>query len=200
MPYVYRTNEIRGNGTAIVALITGLIGMIMTVVTGWIPIVGFFLILLPAALAIIFGFVGRAQARAGAPHGAKAVAGLTCGFVALLLTALMQLCWGLAIGGVVISAAEIAEQTGGIEELKGVGQEIQQRVQAEWTRMKAEFPEIEIDEDPSVPDSSSPSCLNDGGGTSCEEPVRDHRNESQHESEAPANNSWDEPPAEQIVI
>jgi hypothetical protein len=201
MPYVYAhaAHEIRGNGTAIVALITGLLGMVMTVVTGWIPIVGFFLMLLPSVLAIIFGFVGRAQARAGAPHGAKAVAGLTCGFVALLLTVLMQLCWGLVLGGVVISAAEMAEQVGGIDELQDAGQEIQQRVQAEWTRINAGFPEREIeivDEEGVAP---QPSGQNEAPAGDNGAPALEHKNESQQDGNPPAKGFLDGQ-AEQVII
>jgi hypothetical protein len=147
MSYTYAdsTPRIRGNGTAIVALITGLIGIILTVVTGWIPIVGFFLILLPSVLAIIFGAVGKSQAKAGAPHGAKAAAGLACGLVAILLTVLMQLCWGVAIGGVVISGADRPELAPPEAVAEDIGIAIDQRIQAEWERMKALYPEIEIE-------------------------------------------------------
>jgi hypothetical protein len=162
MPYVYvqATPQVRGNGSAIAALVTGLVGLVLTVVTGWIPFVGFFLILLPTMLAIIFGMVGKAQARRGAPYGATATAGLTCGFIGLLLTALMQACWGLLIGGMVMSASEVDEDTAAVEEVSyETHQEIQRRLEAEWARMQAGFPELEIEiDEPDAPlDSTAPS-------------------------------------------
>src|SRR5262245_37696897 len=148
MPYVYvqTPHPVRGNGLAIAALITGLIGLVLTVATGWIPIVGFFLMLFPSVLAIIFGLVGKAQARRGASHGGAAAAGLTCGFVALLLTSLMQLCWGVLIGGVVMSAAEMVEPPA-IENPDQMLREIQKRVESDWARIEAKVPEIEIEID-----------------------------------------------------
>jgi hypothetical protein len=144
MNYAYPNPQVvRGNGIGIAALVSGLIGLALSVVTGWIPIVGFFLILLPTLLAIIFGFIGRAQARTGAPHGAKATAGLTCGFVGLLLTVLLQACWGLLIGGAVISATEMADDMPAVVEVQRVGQEIQRQLERDWAQ-EAESRELII--------------------------------------------------------
>jgi hypothetical protein len=144
MSYVYlqAVPKVRSNGIAIAGLVSGLIGMILTVTTGWIPVVGFFLILLPSVLAIIFGLAGKANARRGAPHASTASAGLTCGFVGLLLTILMQACWGALIGGVVMSVAECHPEVRVAD--GALQQEIQQRVEAEWVRMNLESPELEI--------------------------------------------------------
>ena len=79
-----------GNGMAVASLVLGLIGMALFCV----PYIG-----LPCAiLAIVFGFIGRKRATAGASGGGLALAGLILGFVTVALTVLL-LAGALAIFG-----------------------------------------------------------------------------------------------------
>ena len=148
----------QGNGMAFVSLLMGLLGLIMSVVVGWIPIVGFFLILLPTLLGIIFGYVARSQAAQGAGHGGKAAAGLICGFVGLILTGLMQLLWAAVIGGLALTASEIAEEHG-FEGIHQIGQEIREQIEAERERIenRAHKLEMQIEIDDGPGESAVPS-------------------------------------------
>src|SRR5262249_12530121 len=104
--------HVQGNGMAVAALVVGLVGLKMSVVTGWVPIVGFFLVLLPGLLGVIFCFGGNSPGRrGGAPRG-NATARLSCGAVGLALTLFMQLAWGLLMGGSIAVMKEAGDVVG----------------------------------------------------------------------------------------
>lgn len=88
----------QSNGMAIAALVLGLTGLTLSVMVGWIPIVGFFFTVPLTVLAIIFGFNGRSLAIRGASHRSSAVAGLICGFVGFGWTIFTQLMWWALAG------------------------------------------------------------------------------------------------------
>ena len=85
----------RDNNAAITSLILGITSIVL-------PLIG----LLAAPFAIIFGIVGRRRARAGAPRGGMATAGLTLGAIALVL-------WGALLAG---GAIAVIATSGGTEE------------------------------------------------------------------------------------
>jgi len=198
---MHGSREHRGNGIAIAAMVVGLFGLLMTVVTGWIPIVGFFLILLPTLLAIIFGFVGRSQARSGAAHGGKAAVGLTCGIVGLLLTVLMQLFWFAVIGGVVMTAAEMADRDEGVDDQqqRQINHELGEQLETDWTRLQQKYtlPELEIDETPAIQPAT---CIEAKSATTSEPSATGTNIKADRKpAEAPAIR-FEESPTEAIVI
>jgi Domain of unknown function (DUF4190) len=65
----------RDNGFAIAALVLGILGFVFPLVCG-IP-------------AIVFGVLGRARAKEGAPNGGLALAGLILGIVSTVLVAVI---------------------------------------------------------------------------------------------------------------
>jgi hypothetical protein len=128
----------QGNGLAVAALVLGLLGLLLSVATGWIPCVGLFVPLIPTILAIIFGFVGKGRAKQGAPHGGVATAGLACGVIGLLLTIGFQIFWGAAVGKAVKDA-------GGIESIQKQMEEGMQKSMNEMQReMEAEQKKMEL--------------------------------------------------------
>jgi hypothetical protein len=91
---VGRAVDAGANGWALWSLGFGVAGFTLAMATGMVPCAGLMLAGLPAFLAICLGTMGRNRAKAGARHGGKALAGLTCGVVALLLTLVLQVVGG----------------------------------------------------------------------------------------------------------
>lgn len=150
----------QGNGLAVAALVLGILGVLVS----WIPCVGWVLGLLLAVLAIIFGFVGKGKASQGAPHGGVAIAGLVCGFLALIISVGVPVVGGLFF-------AKTVQQQGGFEGIMQKAQQDAQRQMDEATRQMEEQQkamELQFDEakkavespltDPTVvPKSQEPS-------------------------------------------
>ena len=110
----YQTTP-QGNGLAVAALVLGILGVLVS----WIPCVGWVLGLLLAVLAIIFGFVGKGKASQGAPHGGVAIAGLACGFLAMVISI------GIPLAGALIVGKAVQEQGG----FQGIIEKAQQEAQ-----------------------------------------------------------------------
>lgn len=90
------------NGTAVAALVLGIIGIAIGI-WSFIPILGLFSAItgfLPALLGVIFGHLGLAKARQlnGLGH-TSALTGLVLGYVTLGVIALVTLFWILAMVG-----------------------------------------------------------------------------------------------------
>jgi hypothetical protein len=149
----------QGNGMAVAALVTGMIGLVLGVATGWIPCVGLFIPLVPTLLAVIFGGVGMSRARQGAPHGGIATAGLACGVLGLVITIGFQGLWGLAIKMGV-------DEAGGIQGLQQKIEKAGEEFEAEMKRLEEEMEkeqskfEIPIEDEkkaePAKPDAAAP--------------------------------------------
>jgi hypothetical protein len=143
----------QGNGLGVAALVLGLLGLLLAVVTGWIPCVGLFIPLIPTLLAVIFGFVGRGRASQGAPHGGVATAGLACGVIGLLLTIGFQIFWGAAVGTAVKEAGGLESFQKQMEEgMQKSMEEIQKEIEAEQKKL-----ELQIDEEKKKPDATPPA-------------------------------------------
>jgi hypothetical protein len=91
----YSTNSTR-NGFAIAALAFGIAGAVLSLV----PVVGFYLCVAPAVVAIVFGFIGLSRAnRNKGLHRTEALWGVICGFLPIPLMIL-----GLTIAIVVATS------------------------------------------------------------------------------------------------
>ena len=129
----------QGNGLAVAALVTGILGVLV----GWIPCVGWVIGTLLAVLAIIFGFVGKSKASQGAPHGGLAIAGLATGFLALIISI------GVPLAGTVFFARAVQEQ-GGFQGIIEKAKEDAQRQMDEADRQMQEQQkamELQIEQD-----------------------------------------------------
>ena len=74
------TTAERGNGSAVTAFVTGLIGAITSIFLFFL----FFPVILDI-LGIVFGVMGRRNAAAGARQGGLATAGLILGIIGLII-------------------------------------------------------------------------------------------------------------------
>ena len=142
----------QGNGLAVAALIVGILGVLVS----WIPCVGWVLGLLLAVLAIIFGFVGKGNASRGAPYGGVAIAGLACGFLALIISIGIPLAGALIVGKAV-------QQQGGFQGMIEKVQEEAQRQMDETARQAEEQQQaMELQIDEGKKDTESPEKNPDG--------------------------------------
>ena len=83
-----------GNTMALLGFGSGVVAIILALLTGWIPCVGIVIALLPVALALILGGIGRAHAAQGRGHGRKALIGMGLGLLAVVATVVLQFVGG----------------------------------------------------------------------------------------------------------
>ena len=82
------------NTAALLGFGAGVVALILSLLTGWIPCAGIAIVVLPVGMAILLGGIGRAKSAQGSGHGRKALIGMGLGFLAIVSTIALQFVGG----------------------------------------------------------------------------------------------------------